>query len=143
MAAAEALRDSARPAMGMVTRTVERCVDSLLPQAGALVAHEYGVGPGGEVYGGDWGGVPVGHGGVEPVAPLPQQAAQPLGGGFRSQPHPEGRPHGGPQRLGGQGVTAIPQQVHLVHAQGLGSAQHRAQVPRVLELLQHQAGAAV
>ena len=128
--------------MGMVTRLRHRAMVSSRRPAPSLPTNTAWA-PGGEIDGGDWGGVPVGHGGVEPVAPLPQQPHSRWGEASAASRTRKAAPMEARSALGDRGSQQSPSRYNLVHAQGLGSAQHRAQVPRVLELLQHQAGAAV
>ena len=65
-----------------------------------------------------------------------QQGAQVFLGNFPDG-CPEDGPHGGPDRLGIQGVGAVVGEQHPVAAKGVGGAQNGAHIARVLESVQN------
>ncbi len=108
-------------------------------KSAALVAYYHRVTAPGKVYAGNRSGRLRRHRAVDRIPLVLKPPKQFLRRSRPLRPKPEGRAHGGPQGLGGQGVAAVPQKEHPKTPQRLGGAQYGPQVPGVLEVLQHQA----
>ena len=141
VAAAEAFNDSARPRHGDGHPLA--LGNRLLGEAVALVADEHGAGALGEVHLCHRQSGAVRHRGQQPEALPPQPGENsPWRERSRESPRRNTAPIEARSALGERGSQQSPSRTDPPNAKGLRRAQDGAQVARVLQILQHRAGAA-